>query len=156
MPPGQSGSKTAAAAAWIAAAFKDDVGAPAAGQIVHHLNQILFSYIHRRDRPQRRGQIQLGLLHVGDDHLAAAAGQRGQRRHHADGPGAGDHGHVARLDARLDGGVHAHGQRLDHGALGKAHVVGQLEGEAAGCTTVGRSTPWMGGVAQKRTAGSRL
>ena len=79
--------------------------------------------------PNVGGQVQLGLLHVRDDHLAAAAGQRGQRRHHADGPGAHDHGHVARLDLRLDGGVHAHGQRLHHRALGKAHVVRQLEGE---------------------------
>ena len=33
---------------------------------------------------------------------------------------------------------------------------GSLNVKSAGCTTVGRSTPCTGGVAQKRTAGSRL
>ena len=51
---------------------------------------------------------------------AAPAGQRGQRRHHADRPGADDDGDVARLDLRLVGRVHADRQRLDHRRLGEA------------------------------------
>ena len=38
----------------------------------------------------------------------------------------------------------------------KLTLSGSLKVNAAGCTTLGRNTPWMGGVAQKRTAGSRL
>ncbi len=38
----------------------------------------------------------------------------------------------------------------------KLTLSGSLKVKAAGWTTVGRSTPWIGGVAQKRTAGSRL
>ena len=38
----------------------------------------------------------------------------------------------------------------------KLTLSGSLKVKSAGWTTVGRSTPWTGGVAQKRTAGSTL
>ncbi|MCY1536735.1 hypothetical protein D9M68_722050 [compost metagenome] len=75
---------------------------------------------------------------VGQDHARRAACERGQRRHRADGAGADDHRHVARLQRRLLRGLQADGQRLDDGAFAEAHVVGQAEGEGRRVHHVGR------------------
>ena len=41
-------------------------------------------------------------------------------------------------------------------ASAKLTLSGSLKVKSSGWTTVGRRMPWMGGVAQKRTAGSTL
>ena len=74
-------------------------------------------------------EIELGLGDVAEDDFRAAARQRGERHHHADGAGAGDDGDVAGTDGAFEGGVDADRQRFDHGALGKADVIGQLIGQ---------------------------
>ena len=76
-----------------------------------------------------RGDVQLLLLHVGDDDLGASRRQGGKRRHDADRAAADHHADRAGRDVSLVGGLHADGQRLDQRALRHAHVVGQLEGQ---------------------------
>ena len=70
--------------------------------------------------PSFGGELELGLVDVADENPGAAGGERGQRRHQADRPGADHQRDVARLDLRLGGGMHADGQRLDHRRLGEA------------------------------------
>ena len=131
-PPGQSGSKTPAAALALPLASKT-MSAPQPS-VISLTTSTRFSCATLTGviGPSDRGQVELRLHHVGHDDPAAAAGQRGQRGDHADGARAHDDGDVAGLDRGLVGRVHADGQRLDHRALGEADVVGQLEGEVGG------------------------
>ena len=87
-----------------------------------------------------------------------AAGRKGrQYRDHADRPSTHDDGEIAGPHLNLGGRMDADGQWLDHRTLGVADIIRQLEGEVGGVDhALARSTPCTGGVAQKRTAGSRL
>ena len=68
---------------------------------------------------------ELRFADVGDEHPRASAGEGGERRHDADGPGADHDRDVAWLNAGLLGRLHADGEWLDHGALAEGDVVRQ-------------------------------
>ncbi len=46
----------------VAAALEDDVDAPAVGELVDNFLEILLGNVDGRNRPERGGQVQLGLL----------------------------------------------------------------------------------------------
>ena len=113
----------------VAAGLEDEVGAPAVGHLHDRIGHLLAADVDARHAPSLRGELELGLLHVADEHARATAGECCEGADHADRPGADDDRDVARRDLGLVRGVHADRERLDHRAGGVGDVVGQAEGE---------------------------
>ena len=108
-----------------AARVKHDVGAPAAGLGLHRFEEIMLGDVDRDNPRIAAGDVELRLMNVADQNLAAAPRERRESDHDADRARAEHDRDVARLDARPRRRLHAHGEGFDHRALFESDVVGQ-------------------------------
>ena len=72
---GAEGIKHAGGGFDVAAAFENNIGAPAVGCFLDYLHQILAGDIDGSDGSEGDGQIQFGLLNVRDENSTASARQ---------------------------------------------------------------------------------
>jgi hypothetical protein len=104
--------------------FKHQVGTPTFGQFIDHLSQVFFRNVNGPDRAKFGRQVQFGLLHVGQHHLAASACKSRKSGDHPDRTRANYHGQITRFDLCLERRLHSYRQRFHHGPFGETDVRG--------------------------------